>query len=137
MAGLTTRVTGVLCLLPILEKLHSLPALLKQLTPIRPKQHIADAFGMEHAVRWVLRLCHCRPFRSALFPKACLRQSLALYHVLTHMGFPVQFHVGVHKKGEEFIAHSWITVEEKRVADQARAGVFKVVYSYPPKTISA
>jgi Transglutaminase-like superfamily len=134
MVSLTIRVSGLLCLLPILEKFHTLPTLLKQLAPIRPKQLVQDTLAMERAVRVVQRLCHCRIFRSELFPKACLRQSLVLYHVLTHMGFPVEFHVGVRKKGEEFIAHSWITLEEKPLADRTRPGIFKHVYCYPPKT---
>jgi hypothetical protein len=134
---LATRVTGLLCLLPILENSHTLPALLGRLAPIRPKKQTADMFAMERAIRLVLRICHRRPFRSALFPKACLRQSLVLYHVLTYLGFPVEFHLGVRKQGEELIAHSWVTMQGEPLADTARSGVFKVVYSYPYNTLSS
>jgi hypothetical protein len=128
---LGTRVIGLLCLLPILEKFHTLPALLERLAPIRPRKEMPDAFAMEQVVSLVLGICHRRPFRSRIFPKACLRQSLVLYHTLTHMGYPVEFHLGVRKKGEDFIAHSWIAVEGKPVADTTTTGELKIVYAYP------
>ena len=124
------RVTGLLCLLPLLEKFHTLPALLQRLAPARPKQQIADTFAIERAVRVVLRLCHRRPFRSALYPRACLRQSLVLYHTLTHMGFPVEFHLGVRKNGEELIGHSWVTFAGKPIADTSNTDGLKIVYSH-------
>jgi len=130
-ACLATRVTGLLCLLPILEKFHTLPALLERLTPVRRKEQTPATFAMERAVWLVLRLCHRRPFRSSLFPKACLRQSLVLYHTLIHMGYPVEFHLGVRKKGEELIAHSWVTSVGKAIADTSNKEVLKVVFTYP------
>ena len=69
-----------------------------------------------------------------LFPKACLRQSLLLYHTLTYLGFLVEFHVGVRKKGEELIAHSWVTFSGKPVADKTSTDSLKIVYSYPNKS---
>ena len=134
--SLATRVTGLLCLLPVLEKSHTLPALLARLAPVRPDAQIPAAFVMERAVRLVLRLCHRRPFRSALFPKACLRQSLALYHALTYLGFPVEFHLGVRKQGEQLIAHSWVTLCGKPVAEKTIPDVMRLVYSYPTKANS-
>jgi hypothetical protein len=128
---LATRITGLLCLLPILEKSHTLPALLARLTPVRCAEQTPAALVMGRAVRLVLRLCHRRPFRSALFPKACLRQSLALYHALTHLGFPVEFQLGVRKQGEKLIAHSWVTFAGKPIADKANTDILKLVYSYP------
>ena len=89
---------------------------------------------MEQAINVVVRLCHRRPFRSMLFPKACLRQSLLLYHTLTYLGFLVEFHVGVRKKGEELIAHSWVTFSGKPVADKTSTDSLKIVYSYPNKS---
>jgi hypothetical protein len=134
--SLASRVTGLLCLLPVLEKSHTLPALLARLTPVRCGEKIPAALVMERAVGLVLRLCHRRPFRSALFPKACLRQSLALYHALTYVGFPVEFHLAVRKQGQELIAHSWVTLSGKPVAEKTIPDVMKLVYSYPTKANS-
>jgi len=39
-ACLATRVTGLLCLVPILEKFLTLPALLERLTPVRLDEQI-------------------------------------------------------------------------------------------------
>jgi len=132
--SLATRVTGLLCLLPILEKSHTLPTLLARLTPVRSAEHVLAPLVMERAVRLVLRLCHRRPFRSARFPKACLRQSLALYHALIYLGFPVEFHLGVRKQGEELIAHSWVTCSGQPIADKPNTDILKLVYSYPNNT---
>jgi hypothetical protein len=134
--SLASRVTGLLCLLPVLEKSHTLPALLARLTPVRCGEKIPAALVMERAVGLVLRLCHRRPFRSALFPQACLRQSLALYHALTYVGFPVEFHLAVRKQGQELIAHSWVTLSGKPVAEKTIPDVMKLVYSYPTKANS-
>lgn len=129
--SLATRAIGVLCLLPVLEKFHSLPALLTRLTPSRPDRKVPGDDEMDRVVLLVRRLCHRRPFRSALFPKACLRQSLVLYHVLTHKGYPVEFHLGARKQGEELICHSWLTLFEKPVGEREIPKVIRTLYCYP------
>ena len=93
------------------------------------------ALVMQRAVGLVLRLCHRRPFRSALFPKACLRQSLALYHALTYLGFPVEFHLAVRKQGEELIAHSWVTLSGIPVAEKTIPDVMKLLIHIPLRRI--
>ncbi|MCM3905783.1 MAG: lasso peptide biosynthesis B2 protein [Pyrinomonadaceae bacterium] len=130
-AYLTIRVTVLLCLPPILEKFHALPALLDRLAPVRLKENTRDPAAMAHAVKLITCICHSWPFRSALFPKACLRQSLVLYHTLTYMGYPVEFHLGVRKDADKLNAHSWVTFEERTVADRTDIGGLKIVYSYP------
>jgi Transglutaminase-like superfamily len=52
---------------------------------------------MDQAVRIVRRMCRLRCVRGPWFPRACLRQALALYATLTRLGYPVAIHVGVSK----------------------------------------
>jgi hypothetical protein len=83
-------------------------------------------------VQLVVRVCQLRVFRSRLFPRACLRQSLALYYVLSRVGYPVIIHFGVRKEEDTLQGHSWVTVQGTPVAEQTPADVFHVVYVYPP-----
>jgi hypothetical protein len=129
------RVGLWLCWLPIALRIHSLPALLQRLRPAHDESQKRNSIKLERAVEIVARVCRMRLFELRLFPRACLRQSLALYHVLPRMGYPVEIHLGVEKKSGKFFAHSWVTLEGKRVADRTRPGVFKVLYSYPRKSI--
>jgi hypothetical protein len=123
--------------LPFLEKFHALPALLNRLAPVRVKQNTGDPAAMARAVRLIARICHSRPFRLSIFPKACLRQSLVLYHTLTHMGYPIQFHIDARKEADEFNAHSWVTfIKGGLVAERTDIGELKIVYSYPPNANS-
>jgi hypothetical protein len=47
------------------------------------------------------------------------------------MGYPVEIHFGALKDGEDLYGHSWVTMHGEPLADTARSGVFKVVFSYP------
>lgn len=85
---------------------------------------------MHRAVTIVSRLCEMQHFRLPMFPKPCLRRSLALYRVLTHMGYPVEIHFGVRKQGQELAGHSWVTIHGHPVAEQSRPKNFRPVYSY-------
>ena len=82
-------------------------------------------------IETVVRLCQARLFRLPLFPRPCLRQALALYYVLTRLGYPVAIHFGVRKEGEELHGHSWVTVQGTPVAERTRTDLFTTVYSYP------
>jgi transglutaminase superfamily protein len=120
-----------LCLLPIFLRVRSLPILLQHLTPVREQQKRRSSLETDRVVRIVVRLCQMRLFYLPIFPRACLRQALALYYVLTRMGYPIEIHFGVLKDKKNFNGHSWVTLQGEAVADTARSGVFKVVYSYP------
>ena len=81
-------------------------------------------------MRLVVRLGHLRLFRPPLFPRACLRQALALYHTLTRLGYPVEIHFGVRKAGKDLQGHSWVTVQGMPVAEQTRTAMFTTVYAF-------
>ena len=120
-----------LCALPISLRVRSLPMVLEYLTPVREHQKRISFIETDRAVRIVVRLCQMRLFYLPIFPRPCLRQALALYRTLNRMGYSVEIHFGVLKDEKNFHGHSWVTLQGEPVADTARSGVFKVVYSYP------
>jgi hypothetical protein len=127
--ALTLDVIVSLLRLPVLLRIHGIPVLLARLGP-----HKAHASGTElnfnEAVEIVARACNLRVFRSRLFPKLCLCQSLMLYRILSRIGYPVQIHFGVVKDEAGFRGHSWLTLNGEAVADTAPAERFTAVYSY-------
>ncbi|MBI3606555.1 MAG: lasso peptide biosynthesis B2 protein [Nitrospirae bacterium] len=121
-----------LCWLSILLRIHTLPALLKQITPLQGEPR--SPLETERAVQLVVRLCRLPFFRRPVFPRLCLRQSLALYRTLTRMGYPVEIHFGIQKDGEDLRGHSWVTVHGQSVAENAQREVFTAIYSYSSAT---
>ena len=129
---LALRAGMCLCWLPIFLRVHTLPALLQRFTPVQGQQR--NPTEVKRAVRLVVRLCQLRLFRWPMFPRMCLRQALALYRVLTWMGYPVEIHFGIHKEGEDLRGHSWVTVQGQPVAERAQTEVFRTIYSYSSAT---
>ena len=117
--------------LPALLHVHTMPTLLERLT-VGKKEKARPAVNLNDAVGVVTRISNLRPFRSRVFPKLCLRQSLALYRTLTQMGYPVEIHFGVRKDDKTLSGHSWVTLGGGAVADTAPSALFKPVYSYRP-----
>jgi hypothetical protein len=85
----------------------------------------------------VQRVARLRAFSLPIFPRHCLREALALYHVLTDAGHPVRFCVGVSGTAERLVAHSWVTLHGRPVLPVDRNGSFRVLYSYPERQIDA
>jgi hypothetical protein len=127
-AALALNVLIWLFSLPALLHVHTIPTLLKRLAGGKKKQARID---LNDAVGIVTRICNLRPFRARVFPKLCLRQSLALYRTLTQMGYPVEIHFGVRKDDKTLSGHSWVTLRGEAVADTAPNVIFEAVYSYP------
>ena len=116
--------------LPIMLRIHTVPILLKRLA--LSEAHVKRTpMELREAIGIVTRVCNLRVFRSRIFPKQCLRQSLTLYRTLNQMGYPVEIHFGVKKDDKNFQGHSWVTMQGEPVADTAPDRHFKVVYSYP------
>ena len=115
--------------LPVILQIYTIPVLLKRLSG-RTKYKGKPVLELQAAAGIGMRICHLRPFRSRIFPKQCLRQSLTLYRTLTRMGYPVEIHFGVLKDEENFRGHSWVTIEGEPVADTTQSGIFRVVYSF-------
>jgi Transglutaminase-like superfamily len=120
-----------LCLLTISLRFRPLPELLRHLSRVRRLEG-RSPLEIERAVHIVVTICRLRPFHLPLFPRSCLRQSLALYRVLIRLSHPVAIHFGIHRKGEGLQGHSWVTIHGKPVAEKTPTEIFRTVYSYPP-----
>jgi hypothetical protein len=125
------RVGVWLCGLPVQLRLYSLPSLLRRLTPGRNRQGPRPPRELETMVALVVSLCQLQLFRGSYFPRACLRQALALYYVLTRLGYPVTIHFGVAKAGEALHGHSWVTLQGQPVGERLPLGRWQIVYAYP------
>jgi len=126
------RVSAWLCGLPIWLRRYTFPRLLTQLTHAGAPPPTGSAQDPQRLVQLMVRVCQLSLFRLPLFPRACLRQSLALYYLLSRLGYPVTIHFGVRKEENLLQGHSWVTVQGIPVAEDAACEVFHVVYSYPP-----
>ena len=126
-----------LCGLPLRWRGHSLPGLLQHLTPVRGRGPRRSPLEMDRAVRIVRRICRLRLFHGPLFPQACLRQALTLYHLLTRLGYPVVIHFGVYKAGEALRGHSWVTVDGQPVAERLPPEALQDIYSCPASASNA
>ena len=132
MLWLVARVFGSTCVLPLRMRSAPLPVLLQRLTAHPRAGGIgATSLNVERVARVVERICQIRVFRSRLFPRACVRQSFALYRALTGLGYPVVIHFGVRKNGEMVAGHSWVTLHGQVIAERPSVGRFEPVYSYP------
>jgi transglutaminase superfamily protein len=130
---LALRMAGWLCVLPLLLRVRTLPVLLGSIDAQR-KLEGGRRPDLDRVVAVAVRVAHLRVFRSPLFPRICMRQSMILYRTLTRLGFPAVIHFGVHKKAAKFWGHSWVTVNGLPLAEPYPAGVFAEVYSYPIRT---
>ena len=129
---LGARVFGSTCVLPLRLRSASLPVLLQRMTAHPGSRGLGEtSLNVERVTRVVERICQIRVFRSRLFPRACVRQSFALYRALTGLGYPVVIHFGVRKTGEMVAGHSWVTLHGQVIAERPSVGRFEPVYSYP------
>jgi hypothetical protein len=123
--------------LPVLLRIYAVPELLARLSE-RAKTVQNPVLDFERVTSVVAFVCNLRPFRSRLFPKVCLRQSLALYRTLVSIGYPAEVHFGVRKDQSELTGHSWVTVDGTPVGDTTDSATFKVIYSHgSPRTSEA
>jgi hypothetical protein len=127
---LAVRLGLWLAVLPMRLHWYSLPQLLQRLTPRHAGAQRPSPQERDLVVRLVVRLCRWRCFRGRLFPRLCVRQSLALYYVLARLGEPVVLHIGVSKKGETLRGHSWVTVGGAPVTERQRPEeTFQPIYA--------
>jgi hypothetical protein len=119
-----------LCRVPILLRRRPLPVLLAHLTPTQRRRHERHPLALDDAVQLVVWLCRLRLFCGPVYPRACLRQALALYYVLTRLGYAVEIHFGIRKEHDVLYGHSWVTMHGHPVAESRRTAEFIVVYSY-------
>lgn len=135
--GLAVHLGLWLLALPLRLRRQSFPVLLGHLTSTGGGLSWSDPQEMDRVVRLVVRVCHLWCFRGPRYPRACLRQALALYYTLSRLGYPVTIHFGVHKAKEVLYGHSWVTVQGQPVAEAIPPGVLHVAYSYPPTVVGS
>jgi hypothetical protein len=86
---------------------------------------------LTRAVQIVARICRMRLFQQPVFPRPCLRRALALYSVLSRMGYPVEIHFGVRRDGRDLHGHSWVTLKGEPLGERTPEEPFRAIYSYP------
>jgi Transglutaminase-like superfamily len=127
---LATRVGAWLCVLPLRWRAYGLTSVLERIGPAgRPRPESSSE--IDSTIRVVRRVAALRLFRLPIFPRTCLREALALYHVLSHAGQPVEFCVGVRKCEGDLLAHSWVSLHGTPIVPADRECGFKLLYAYP------
>lgn len=68
----------------------------------------------------------------------CLIRSLAIYHALQELGYPVSFVSGVRRTGERLEGHAWVEYQGRPVpgfGDELALRLYREVYRYPPRMV--
>jgi Transglutaminase-like superfamily len=125
------RVGVWLCGLRLRWRGHSLPGLLRRLTPVRRHVSRRSTLELDQAVQTMRQIGRLRLFRGPLFPQGCLQQALALYYLLSRLGYPVTIHVGVYQAGEALCGPRWVTVDGRPVAERTPPEGLAVLSSFP------
>ena len=128
---LAVRAGVCLCMLPLLLRVFSLRVLLEHLASKNEVKTYRPPSDLQDTIRVVVRLCQLRAFRTRLFPRTCLRQSIVLFRLLGRLGYPVRIHFGVRKQGVQLKGHSWVTLNGEPLAERIPLQSFAAVYSYP------
>jgi len=131
---LALRCSFWILVLPARLRFYSLPGLLQRLTPQRARLTHLDEADIHRTARIVRRVARLPVFRLSVFPRICLRQSLALYWILRELDPSAEIHFGVCKDDSDMRAHCWITVREEPVLERAPLAQFQRLYTYPSPT---
>jgi hypothetical protein len=127
---LAARVGAWLSVLPIVLRTRTLPLVLERLAVASERPRTGNPLDLNQTVQIVVRVCRLRIFRLPVFPRPCLRRSLALYYFLGRMGHPIEIHFGVRKDGRDLHGHSWVTLQGKALRERDPAEAFSTIYSY-------
>lgn len=125
------RIGTWLLWLPIALHVRALPRLLEQASRAGRSRGRAKEIALPRALAIVSRISRLRLFELPLFPKACLRRSLALYHALPLLGHDPEIHFGVRKDRTRLHAHSWVTLAGRPLGETEPQDAFQKIFSYP------
>lgn len=117
--------------LPVTLGMNTLPDFMRELDTKSARRYESNTLTVERVARIVHCVARLRLFNLSVFPRICLRRSLALYWVLRKMGQPCEFHIGVHSDGPKLQAHSWVTINGLPVFEPSSADMFQLLFSYP------
>ena len=127
---LAARVGLFLCSLPLRVRRQRLPLFLERLASPAGRRIVASDLETRRIVQIVRRVAGLGIFRLPIFPRLCLRQSLALFFFLSRMGHPVEIHFGVRKDGRDLDGHSWVSLGGRVLGEREPANHFRTIYSH-------
>ncbi len=127
---LAARVGMWLCSLPLRVRRQALPLLLERLASSSRRPIPASAPEPGRVVQIVRRVSRLGVFNLPVFPKLCLRQSLALFYFLARMGHPVEIHFGIRKDGRDLGGHSWVALHGRSLGERDPADDFRSIYCH-------
>jgi hypothetical protein len=131
--SLAGRLALWLCGLPLRLRVQHLQTILNAAggVSVRGRATVRDRVTRERRVAIASRVSGLPLFRLKLFPRFCLRRSLALYRALALAGYPVTFCIGVHEKRGVIRAHSWIAVDAQVVGEPDPGAHYQKIFEYP------
>ncbi len=127
-AWLLLRIAGLRMALPFLQRVHSLPDLMRFLdtNPVPAPDPRTDPQRLIHLTQGLLRQ------NVGIFRDNCLTQSLLLFRFLRRNGYPAMIHFGISKQGNKLAGHSWLELEGEPLAEKEDpTQAFKAIYSFP------
>lgn len=134
------RVLFLITVLPILIKWHTLPGLLKRLTP-SSRQPIRFSDVDEARSKTIKYTDFILGWRFGVWKLTCLRRSLVLYHFLRTFGMPIQICFGIRfpqTSGRQpehghLEGHAWLRYKSTLLLeiDPAMTYTYKETYRYP------
>lgn len=127
---LAARVGLFLSSLPLRVRRQRLPLFLERLAAPSGRRLVGSGLEPRRIVQIVRRVSGLGIFRLPIFPRPCLRQSLALFFFLSRMGQPVEIHFGVRKGGSDLDGHSWVVLGGRTLGEREPANDFRTIYSY-------
>lgn len=128
-ALLVARVAALVVVLPALQKLLSLPRLVRWLDSDRQLPRPGAEAEMARAIRLTQGLLG---IDVGVFRPNCMKQSLVLFRQLRRLGLPVSIHFGAQLTDGKLSGHSWLELDGRPLAEKADPyDFFSVVYSYP------
>ena len=114
-AGERAAAAAALVLIPATLRLTSLRtalALCDRWPPLAQRHAPPHALA-DRARRWLSR-------GRGPWASSCLTRSMVLYAMLRQHGYAPALHIGVRGEGTSFVAHAWVSVGGRAVADDAR-----------------
>lgn len=134
------RVFALITVLPILIKWHTLPGLLKQLTPSSRKP--IRVFDVDEVRNKTIKYTDfILGWRLGVWKLTCLKRSLVLYHFLRTFGMPVQICFGIRfpqPSGRQadhghLEGHAWLHYKGNLFLeiDPGMTCTYKETYRYP------
>lgn len=97
-------------LIPLLDRLMTLPKMLRLLTPRRPWRGYRAVSASDVLAAVERRLARPRQMKR----RACLRRGLVVFHLLRLTGRPARLHFGVYpqrEEGDRLRGHCWVECE--------------------------